>query len=199
MKLLIDTDAFCKLAICDLLDDSLALFGADRQRCARLPALPHQLARGGMRRLYGGDACDRIGAAAADLPVIEVPSLEWLEKLASLPGVDPGEAQLLASAAEEGSVLITGDKRALRAARNVVGLAAAVARRLVSVEALLLAHTRAFGADEVRRRVRPICELDKTIAVCFSDANSDPEEGLHSYLADLASAVEPLRLWLPGG
>jgi hypothetical protein len=197
MQLLIDTDAFCKLAICDLFDDSLALFDADRTTCARLPALPHQLARGGIRRTYGAAACDRVRPIALELPVIEAPSLEWLNKFASVSGVDPGEAQLLAKAADDGLLLITGDKRALMAARSVEGLAAAVDRRLVSLEAVLLAHSRAFGAEEIRRRVKPIREVDTTVAMCFSDANHDPGEGLRSYLADLAFAVDPLRLWRP--
>ena len=43
MRLLIDSDAFCKLAASGLLSDAAALFNGE---CGRLPALPHMLRRG---------------------------------------------------------------------------------------------------------------------------------------------------------
>jgi hypothetical protein len=115
MKLLVDTDAFCKLGVAGLLSDTLALVGV--AECGRLAALPYMLRRGSLRRRYGAVACDALIPTAEAMQVLPTPSAEWLDRFASLTDVDPGEAQLLASAAEHQLLLLSGDKRALRAIR----------------------------------------------------------------------------------
>jgi len=50
MRLLVDSDAFCKLAASDLLSDAAMLFDAELPDCGRLPALPYMLRRGGLPR-----------------------------------------------------------------------------------------------------------------------------------------------------
>src|SRR5688572_31331079 len=56
MRLLIDSDAFCKLAICELLDDAAAVLGASSAECGRLPALAFMLRKGNLRRKLGAKA-----------------------------------------------------------------------------------------------------------------------------------------------
>ena len=197
MRLLVDTDAFCKLAVGDLLTDAVGLLGADLSECGRLPALPYMLRRGRLRDLFGAEACDAMMPAADLMPLAVRPSDAWLDRLAPIPAIDPGEAQLFAAAAEAGLVVVSGDKRALRALKNVPGFAGALAGRIVVLEAILLALCRELGPDEVRRRVRPLLASDKMVQVCFSTGNPDPNEALESYYEILVAELGPLVLWNP--
>lgn len=45
MNLLIDTDAFCKLAVSDLLREAVRVLGVELRECGRLAALPQRARR----------------------------------------------------------------------------------------------------------------------------------------------------------
>ena len=98
MRLLIDTDAFCKLAVGGLLHDALNLLSVDLIECGRLPALPYMLRKGRLRRLFGEDLCDKLIPLAESIPVADQPSNSWLDKLIDIHTIDPGEAQIMAAA-----------------------------------------------------------------------------------------------------
>ncbi len=197
MKLLVDTDVFCKLGVAGFLEDAARIFGADLQECGRLPALPHMLRRGGLRELFGASACDTLIPVAVPMPVVHQPSVTWLDKLTPINAIGPGEAQIFATAAESRLIVVSGDKRALRALKNVEGFADALVGRIVVLEAVLLALCVRLGHEEVRRHIAPLASSDKMIEVCFSRANPDPPEALLSYYSSLAADVEPLVLWDP--
>ena len=197
MKLLVDTDAFCKLALAGLLQEAVGLLGADIRECARLPALPYMLRRGKLRSVYGPDACDGLIPLAIDMPTAEPPGDVWLDKLSPLPAIDAGEALIFATAAEKGIHVLTGDKRALRALKDVEGFADALAERIAVMEAVLYALCDQLGPDEVRQRVAPIVPTDTMVQVCFSPGNQDARAALLSYYHDLANALDPLRVWRP--
>lgn len=196
MKLLLDTDAFCKLAVSNLLHDGAQALGTELKDCGRLPALPYMLRRGSLRRRYGEETCEAMLQIAATLPSIPEPSDEWLDPLARVSAIDPGEALIFAVAAESGAMIVSSDKRALGALKDVEPHRDVLAGRIVVLEALLLELCRSLGTDLVRHRVRPLVELDQVVRVCFS-SGSDPEEGLPSYLGDLQRMVTPLTLWDP--
>ena len=197
MKLLVDTDVFCKLGVAGFLEDAARIFGADLQECGRLPALPHMLRRGGLRKLYGAPACDTLIPVADPMPEVPQPSVTWLDKLTPITAIDPGEAQIFAAAAEFGLIVVSGDKRALRALKNVEGFADALDGRIVVLEAVLLALCDRLGNEKVRRHIAPLASSDKMIEVCFSRANPDPPEAWLSYYRNLAEEVAPLVLWNP--
>ena len=197
MRALLDTDAFCKLAVGGVLHDATRLLGADLQECGRLAALPYMLRRGRLRKVFGDEACDALIPIAEAVPVTAQPSDLWLEKLAPIPAIDPGEAQIFAAAAETGIILVSGDKRALRALKDVAGFADALAGRIVTLEAILIALCESLGSDEVRRRVQTLAASDKVVSVCFSAGNPDPRAALLSYQQDLAAELHPLVLWDP--
>jgi len=197
MKLLIDTDAFCKLAVSDLLRDAVRVLGAEQGECGMLPALPHMLRKGRLRRRYGADACDSMLQIANTLPSIPQPSAAWLDPLAPVQAIDPGEALIFAAAAESGAMIVSADKRALEALKDLEAHRDALAERIVVFEALLLRFCRDLGTDVVKQRVRPLVGLDRVVRVCFSTQGSEPEEGLLSYFRDLQKAVSPLTLWDP--
>ena len=142
MKLLVDSDAYCKLGVAGPLADALGVIGVDIAECYKLPALPHMLRRGRLRRNYGAEACDRMLATAEAMPAMVQPSGLWLDRLLKIDTVDPGEAAILAAGAEFGHLVITGDKRALHAAKDVEGLAVALQGRLIVLEPVLIRRER---------------------------------------------------------
>lgn len=106
MRLLVDTDAFCKLAVGSVLRDAVELLGASLRECGRLPALPHMLRKGRLREMFGPQACDALLPVADAVPVVIRSSNAWLDRLAPIQDIDPGEAQIFAAAAELGLVVV---------------------------------------------------------------------------------------------
>lgn len=199
MKVLVDTDAFCKLGLAGLLTDAVASLGAQLADCRRLPALPHMLRRGSVPRRFGEDNCRALLATAEAIPPLQPCDSAWLDRFVPAPGIDPGEAQLLSVAADQKLLVLSGDKRALRAVRTVEGAPQALSGLVVTLEAMLIALHDPIGADVLRRRVAPLRPFDTTVGICFSDDNPDSRSALWSYYSSLASEVAPLTLWRPPG
>ncbi len=197
MKLLFDTDVFCKLHVAGLLSETVGLFAAGLGDCGRLAALPHMLRRGKLRNRLGGDACDALIPVAEAVPVIPQPSDTWLDELIPLEGIDVGEAQIFAAAAETGLLVISGDRRALRALKDIERFASALIGRIVVLEAVLIALCDRLGADAVRAHVSTLAAADRMVHVCFSGGNPNPREALISYYETLATELAPLVLWDP--
>ena len=197
MRLLLDTDAFCKLGVSGLLLDAVRLLGSDLPACGRLSALPYMLRKGRLRKRYGPDACDHLLSLALKIPDLVQATDTWLARLTTVEAIDSGEAQLFAAAAEQGLVVMTGDKRALRALKDVDGFPNALARRVVVLEAVLIVLCDRLGPDEVRHRVTPLITVDGMISTCFSTRCSDPRGGLLVYYDRLAGEVLPMTLWDP--
>ncbi len=197
MRLLIDTDVFCKLAVSGTLEDAVALLGANLSDCGRLPALPYQLRRGGLRKRLGAEACDSVIPVAEAVPIVVQASDVWLDRLTPIEAIDPGEAQIFAAAAETGLLVMTGDNRALRALKDVPGFAEALTGRIVVFEAVLLALCESVGPEELRHRLQPAAESDRMIQVCCSKGNPDPGGAFLSYYRSLKAELDPLVLWNP--
>ena len=195
--LLIDTDAFCKLAICGLLEASARALGEPLADCRRLPALPHMLSRGQLHRRYGPTLCLDVKSQSAAIPPVPSPSGTWLDTLSAVTDIDPGEAQLFAVAIENDAKVLSGDKRAMKAVCSVPAAAHALQGRIVPVEQVLRQLCNDLGVDAVRTAVAPAMMFDSMISVCFSPDNSDPASALDSYLRDLCLLVDPTILWPP--
>ena len=196
-RLLVDTDAYCKLGIAGLLTDAIATLGVQVEECGRLAALPYMLRRGRLRKRFGSEASDSLAEGAEEWPIALAPSDRWLDPLSMADSIDPGEAQLLAASAEAGLLMLTGDKRGLQGVRKIPGYAAALNGRIVVLEAILAELCIRRGIDDIRSRIQPLMEVDKTIAFCFSDSNIEPIDGLLSYYKDLSSQLGTLTLWKP--
>ncbi len=195
MQLLVDTDAFCKLAVGDVFVEAIGLVGVSLAECGRLAPLPHMLRRGILRRNYGSLACDKLIPVAESIPVAMQPTEAWLDKLVPIRAIDPGEAQIFAAAAESRLLVLSNDKRALRALKDVEGFADALAGRIIVLEAILLALCDHLGVETLRRRFNELVELDKVVKVCFSIDNPDPKAALLSYFNNLVAELAPLVLW----
>jgi len=199
LPLLIDTDAFYKLAMAGVIDETLQLLGSDRGHCARLAALPHMLRRGRLRKKLGDSVCDSLIPIAESLPVLQPANPEWLDRLTPFTAIDPGEAQLFAVAAESGTNVVTGDKRAVQALKNVPGFAERLESRIALLEAALLCVCRARGVTFLQARIEPLRGHDIMVQIAFSPGNAEPEAALQSFLDNAATEAAPLVLWRPPG
>jgi hypothetical protein len=197
MTLLVDTDAFWKLELADLLGEGALLLGTDLGNCARLPALPYMLQRGNLFKRLGEAACRKLLPVAQSIRSAPEPGDAWLEKLTPINAIDPGEARLFAAAADFGCMVLSDDKRAMRELKNVQGMPEALKGRIVVLEGLLLALCTKLGTSEVRRRISAIVSLDVMLSVCFSPSNNDVMECLRSYYRNLTAELAPLVLWNP--
>jgi len=155
------------------------------------------LRRGALRTEYGEEACDGLIAVAEGMPAAAEASPDWLDKLVDIPDIDPGEAQIFAAAVEPDAIVISGDKRAVRALSDVRDFVEALDGRVVVVEALLISLCVDLGVEEMRRRLEALAGLDTMVRVCFSPDNADPQSALLSYYQQLEAEVASLRLWNP--
>jgi hypothetical protein len=197
MQLLVDTDAFCVLAAGRLLSDAASLFDTDLSSCARLQALPHMLRKGRLRKKWGDQISDGLISIAKSIPAIGKADTQWLDRLTQIQDIDPGEAQIFALAAENELIVLTGDKRALRALKDIPVFADALTGRIAVLESVLIALCDLLDPSELRDQVQPLIAHDSMIRVCFSPSNPDPRQALLSYYNSLASELAPLVLWHP--
>lgn len=201
MQLAVDTDAFCKLAGFDLLEPALAALGLGLADCGRLPRLVRQLERAAWLDTVPDLARARLRAIAAALPVATPRDGGWIDRIASSGcALDAGEAALLAVVADGDAVLLmTGDKRALRALASFPELAAVLRGRVVLVEQAALLAIGALGDAEVERRVvgNPFERLDRVLASCLRA--SDRSQALRQYVVDVEREAPAGVLWKPAG
>ena len=197
-RLLVDTDAYCKLGVAKLLSDAVMALGFSMTECGRLAALPYMLKRGRLRNILGDDTSDELAhLAETTMPLALQPADEWLDLLTPVPSIDPGEAQLLAASAEHGLLMLTGDKQGLLGVKDIPGYAEALNGQVIVVESILAELCVRLGEDSVRSRIGPLMELDTAVRVCFSSSDTSPLSALLTYYGDLAADLEPLKLWKP--
>jgi len=94
-------------------------------------------------------------------------------------------------------LLLTADKRALRAVSRLNFLVPLLKKKIVVMEAILLGLCATLGVDAVRSAVAPHRLLDKVFLSCFSPGNDQVEDCLWSNLNALQVQVSPLSLWMP--
>lgn len=197
LPLLVDSDAFCKLATANLLDATLALLGVDLAKCARLPALPYMLQRGALYRQYGDAQAEQLRKLSLAVPEMPEAETQWLDVFANVPSIDPGEAQIFALAAERGLRVLTGDKRALRAVSALPGVQAKLDGNVVTIEAVLLGLSGKMSETDLRYCGNVLANYDRMAKVVFGSANSSLVEALGSYLGSLDQETSPMKLWHP--
>lgn len=108
--------------------------------------------------------------------------------------LDIGESQLLAVLIQRSaSLLLTGDKRAVRAIGPVVnahGYSEKLERRVACLEQLAMALIVRYGAEPIHTLVCAEEAIDKTLAICFACASGNRQadsitRALASYIGDL--------------
>lgn len=110
--------------------------------------------------------------------------------------LDAGESQLLAVLIRRSAaLLLTGDKRAIRAIEPVVDASGHIQfteQRVACLEQVVLALVNRHGAELVHQRVCNEAAVDKSLAICFActSGKCNPEsilQGLSSYINSLRS------------
>lgn len=121
MIVLADNDIILKLAQCDLLDDLPELFGQAWSKIFITPTAKYQLlpkkAEKALSKCGNQETLERLTTFLNMTQILpEVQDHELLVRLDDINGIDGGEKLLFAAAVElENPLLITGDRRALRA------------------------------------------------------------------------------------
>jgi hypothetical protein len=198
---LADNDIIHKLAACDLLDDVLAALSLTRIDVYVLPTAkykfritPRRAAHG--ERLYGAEVFARIRDFLPSVREINVPGLsEELQLLASVDGIDPGEAVLFAATAQfDQYLLATGDKNSFRALAST-SVCRPIAQRLcghvICFEQIVKRVIQHCGFSYVQDKVIPARACDTALRVAFA-LGSDATEAsvlsiLDSYINELHS------------
>ena len=88
-RLLVDSDAYCKLGAAGLLHEAFSAFGVQVNDCGRLAALPYMLKRGRLRNAIGPDLADTLLGGAEIIPIAPQPTLNWLGPLVGVAGDRP--------------------------------------------------------------------------------------------------------------
>jgi hypothetical protein len=197
-QLLIDSDAFCKLAAANLLDDALALLGLTSAQCARLPSLPHMLRRGRLRKTLGDTVANALDPIAQSITAMDEPSEAWLEPLVENPAIDVGEAQIYALAAEHELLALTGDRRSVVEVSKVPQVRQRLDGRVVTLEAVLLGLAGTMAEADLRSGGSLLAQYDSMARAVFKSPRSSLKEGLESYLGDLQREAGSMALWRPG-
>ncbi len=196
MKLVSDTDAFCKLGPV-LLSATMSDFGATQGTTACLPALASMIGRGRLAHRIPQEVRTELIKFAAGLQRISAATTETLERLRACgDGMDPGDAMLYAFALEHPQCLVlSGDKRAMRALSTQASVCANIQGRVVCVEAALLRLCDRHGTAFVRKEIGPVAQKDVGLQACL--ASRDLVGALRSYFDDLAKNVFLGLLWDP--
>ncbi|WP_257288473.1 hypothetical protein [Endozoicomonas sp. SESOKO2] len=195
---LVDNDIFYKLTCCSLLDETLDYLRLDGHQV--LDTFPHVLRKKTFKKnqCYGHDLPEvqnRLAEAftrASRIP--ETPKdFTLLAKIASVPGIDPGEALMLCSAIETGSaLLISGDKRfysSLSKNSELLEICTSLEGRLICLEHLLLCLVDSYQFPYVLKRVVPAKRCDQVLRVAFSKDRESEEKTVTSILVDYSKEV----------
>lgn len=189
---LMDNDAALKLARYDLLDLALSALNSEPAgvrvlHTARYTLLPTNAP---LRHCKDAASAERLGTFLGQVQIVDEAAVNtaWLDALLEIPGIDPGEAILFAYAAgEPEAVIVTGDKRAMRAlfaASEAADVVAALTGRVLCIETLLAGMVEQDFAL-TQTRVRANDGVDKALTAIFGvvapTALASVREGLDSY------------------
>lgn len=200
--LIVDNDALLKLAAWDLLSE-LEVFAGGWPNIAVIPSVParihESIKKPGKGLARDHTAAVRLGAVLSGCADLPAPSPDVLTALQGVPGADAGETLLLGALhATAGAVLVTGDKRALKAFSESlpVGIAEAVAGRVLCLEQFLHVLCERHSFDHVTAKAATRTSADRTAEIIFGKDSRHTEanvrEGLASYIRDVAQSAPRL-------
>lgn len=200
--LLIDSDAFVLLGLAGLLFDAIDCLGFEITQARRLHPLPYLIRGVRFRQKYPEDLREALLRLCDEIrPLTDRPSEsdDLLQRLATVEGIDDGEAQLFARMTEHaGHYLVTGDKRSiirLAESKDLYSIYQSLCGRVVCLEIVLKRLIEDRGVRYVATAVTPLRSYNKTLSAVFSRGEETPVadclSGLSSYIADLEEKVGP--------
>ena len=197
MKWHIDNDIVIKLATLDVVNESISALGLAKSDIRVLPTAQYKLHTVAKRdkgeAKYGKLTHQRIAALVNTVATVGGSNgKEHIDRLTGLPNVDAGELILVAeTAANLDSMLITGDKRSLRAIagdRRGVHTVQAIAGRVVCFEQVILAVLDKHGFEPMIARLVGGMSCDGALK---SACDGTPSEA--TVVAKLSEYVGKLR------
>lgn len=199
--LLVDNDVLIKTAHWGLLDYIPACASTTWSRVAVLDSLHYRSRRHDRKLFLTPEVADRLSERLRSTMQTPPPDPRIIHELQGRPDLDAGEVQLIASAiATQGSVLMTGDKRALRAlsAPGLANLTRPLRGRVLCLEHVIKHALQQLGAVALAETIEPYRGLDTAIrvsvpAVAYSDgAEHRINNALDVYLCELERVTEGL-------
>lgn len=200
--LVVDVDALCKLAHWNILPILPDLTGYVWGEIGTVSSLIHRAKRAisapDGEIFHSSDAARVAVDAILRMGDLEATSPEILDALSGSNQIDPGEAVLLASIADDpNGRFLTGDKRALRALSGL-GCAPRFAGKILLVEHILWDSLESKGRDWVLQNVCPFRNIDKAITMILGsrcDASvANLTDGIRSYINEIAALHNPSLL-----
>jgi hypothetical protein len=207
-RVLFDNDALIKLIRYGLLDETINLFGSDPIDVSVLATAKFSLlpAKNRLRFCQEEESALKLEQFLRTTTSLDARLAEskLLDALSSIPNIDAGESILFAIGATDlGSLVLTGDKRALIALSSNISVREtfdALENRVVSIEVLLLQLIES-QFDYVQTCIRSKQNVDKAISIAFGvtiPADIDSvREGLSSYVRHLRSETGKLLYQFP--
>jgi hypothetical protein len=204
MKVFVDNDIIHKLAAFSLFDEMLCALCLTHSDVYVLSTAKYKFMTRkrdkGMKR-YGGEETHgricRIIDSANELD--DEPPRALVDRLSRVTEIDPGEAILFAiAAAHPDSLLLTGEKKALRAlaASEVSEIITKLTGRIRCLEQIVAQLIDAISFEAIRDAVAKERDIDKTMRTVFSSgtltAECDAREGLASYIGNLRAETRGL-------
>ena len=206
---LVDADVISKLAHWELLDFLPQAFDLPWHSFATTPSVQYRARKATTKpdRLF----CSQAAAEAALNAVAKMSSLpaildsEFILAAQRLPGLDPGEAVLMATASANPNVyVLTGDKRALAALAFSTHVVKSdqLNGRLICLEQFVLHVLNQVGLDRLRTHLCREPQVDRVIAVVMGSTCTaleiDVRDGLESYVKDAkGNSGTLLAIWPP--
>lgn len=201
MIYLSDNDIVEKLAICDLLDDALAAFGATRDDVLVIPTLKSRIGIGAPRP----KVVNRLGPVVAGRLIEFLSTIkeiddyspqdhDLLESLDDSVEIDAGEIVLLSATARIPEyLLLTGDKRCIRAVATCpecAYIAERIKGRVVCFEQIIRRIIAHAGFELVRAKVVPVLSAcDTALRAAFGSGELATESNtvacLENYIAEI--------------
>jgi len=208
MICLSDNDLILKLAVCDLLDETLTVLGARRDEVFVLPSAKHVLLRpikspDKAKARLGEAIYDRLRVFLDSVQVVSVvPSPAEQQTFDDIVGIDSGEAVLFSASAHYAEFLLaTSDKnslRALSASAVCQSICLRLAGRVICFEQVVLRLLDHFGFDSMRDKIVPARQCNTALRAVFGsglDATEDNvRAGLASYIMDLRNQTGALLI-----
>lgn len=197
MTCFVDNDIIHKLSAFDMLSEAWGVLDKKEHDVRILPTARYKfyVAKNqpkGIKK-YGEVVFDRIKNFVLNAAEIDRTNSEDEDALQNILGIDPGEVVLFSAAARDpSSILVTGDKVAIRALVNAERCSSLVDRlrgRVVSLEHLMLRLIRAHGFAYVQEHVVPSMQCDNATRAAFGSGmlakEDDVVTALSAYVADL--------------
>lgn len=197
-RLLADNDALIKAVHWDLLDLVPALVDGTWADVACLPTFPPRVHRAEPRLFTDPTVAAQLETQLKLCGELPAPDVSVLTALQAEPGIDAGELLLVgALATVPNALLLTGDKRALRALAGTA-TAAALQHRCICIEQLLWLALDHHGAAPLLDRVRRWEPRDQSAMAIFGRTGDKSEvdlrEGLVSYVRALDTEAPGLLM-----